>query len=282
MEPQKQSRIVVSHNQRGHDRMSTLKRIGDHVFRIWGDGCRVGGIICGVHILAVNPGNWPRTVREQFFRQILFTGIEALGLILLIAVATGVTVVAQAQLWLGRFGQSDMLSPLLVVVIIREIGPLLVNLVVIGRSGSAVAAEMASMRVRREFEVLEAQGVDPMVYLIMPRVFGIAVSVFGLAVIFTVVSLGSGYLSGLFLVAAQSDPTLFINRVLGALTPTDLIHFLVKTLVPGLLTGTICTLEGIQVRDAATEVPKAATRGVVRSMGAVVVVSALVSLLTYG
>ncbi len=262
--------------------MNVLKRIGDRTLRIWGAGSRVSSIICGALILALSPGSWPRTVRQQFSRQILFTGVEALGLILLIAVAAGVSVVAQAQLWLSRFGQTDMFSPLLVVVIIREIGPLLVNLVVIGRSGSAVAAEMASMRVRREIEVLDAQGIDPMVYLVMPRVLGIAVSVFGLAVIFTVVSLGSGYLAGLLLAAAQGGPALFLSRVLGALAPTDMIHFLVKTLVPGLLTGAICTIEGLGVGDAATEVPKAATRGVVRSIGAVVVVSALVSLLTYG
>ncbi len=262
--------------------MNVLKRIGDRAFRIWRGGCRVCSVICGVYILALNPGNWPRTVREQFSRQILFTGIEALGLILLIAVAAGVSIVAQAQLWLIKFGQSDMLSRLLVVVIIREIGPLLVNLVVIGRSGSAVATEMASMRVQGEIEVLDAQGVDPMVYLVMPRVFGIAVSVLGLTVIFTAVSLGCGYLAGLLLGAAESDPVLFISRILGALTPTDLIHFLVKMLVPGILTGVICTLEGLGVHAAVTEVPKAATRGVVRSMGAAVVVSALVSLLTYG
>jgi len=262
--------------------VNVLKRIGDYTIRLWGDWCRVSGVVSGVHILALNPGNWSRPVREQLFRQILFTGIEALGLVLLIALAAGVAVVAQAQLWLSRFGQSDMLSPLLVVVIIREMGPLLVNLVVIGRSGSAIAAEMASMRVRREIEVLDAQGVDPMAYLLMPRVLGVAVSVFGLAVIFAVVSLGSGYLSGLLLAATQVDPVLFINRVLGTLSPTDLVHFMVKTLIPGLLTGTICSLAGLRAGDSATEIPRAATRGVVRSIGAVVVVSALISLLTYG
>jgi len=262
--------------------MNVLKRIGDYTLRLWRDWCRASGIIFGVHLLALNPGNWSRPVREQLHRQVLFTSIEALGLVLLIAAAAGVAVVAQAQLWLSRFGQSDMLSPLLVVVIIREMGPLLINMVVIGRSGSAVAAEMATMRVRREIEVLEAQGVDPMVYLVMPRVLGIAVSVFGLAVVFAVASLGSGYLSGLLLAATQVDPVLFINRVLGTLSLTDLTHFMAKTLVPGLLTGTICSLAGLQVGDSATEIPRAATRGVVRSIGAVVVVSALVSLMTYG
>lgn len=262
--------------------MNVLRRVGDSTLRIWTDWCRVSGILFGVHVLALSPRHWPRPVREQFHRQVLFTGVEALRLVLLIAAAAGIAVVSQAQLWLSRFGQSDMLSPLLVLVVIREVGPLLVNLVVIGRSGSAVAAEMASMRVRQEIEVLDAQGVEPMVYLVMPRVFGVAISVFGLAVVFAVASLGSGYLSGLLLAATHVDPLLFVNRVLGTLSPTDLVHFLVKTLVPGLLTGAICSFAGIQVGDSATEIPQAATRGVVRSIGALVVVAALVSLLTYG
>src|SRR5690349_18169115 len=87
---------------------------------------------------ALNPRTWRRPVRSVFVRQILFTGVEATGFTSRIALLVGVSVVVQAQLWLGKVGQTQYLGPILVAVIIRELGPLLANLIVILRSGNAI------------------------------------------------------------------------------------------------------------------------------------------------
>jgi len=95
------------------------------------------------------------------------------------------------------------------------------------------------------------------------------------------VSFVSGYVSGVLLGANTGAPRIFFDSTLNAIRPVDVTNLLVKTLLPGLLTGVICCSEGLDVRGAVTEVPQAATRALVRSVGALFVTSALVSIFTY-
>jgi phospholipid/cholesterol/gamma-HCH transport system permease protein len=261
--------------------LSITAKIGDFVLSRWGILRDITAVCLGVIRLAVKPGSWVRTVRDQMARQVLFTGVDALGLTCLIAALAGVSVVVQAQLWLGKLGQTEMLGPLLVSVIVREVGPLLVCFMVIGRSGTAIATEVATMRIRSEAKLLDAQGVDPMVYIVMPRVLGMVVSIFCLTVLFVAVSFFSGYIVGFFMGITSGDASIFADSILGAVTPADVWNLLAKTTIPGLLTGVICCMEGYRISGTASEVPQAATRGVVRSIVAVLVVSAIISVFTY-
>lgn len=239
---------------------------------------RVSAVVAAVSVAAWRARYWPRTVRVVLARQVLFTGFDALGLVLLVALLAGVAVVTQAQMWLG---QSDIVGPLLVTVIVREVGPLLVNFVIIARSGTAVATELAGMRVRGEIDVLDAQGIDPFVYLILPRVVGMALSVMALVVWFVAVSFIGGYLFGALLGVARGSPGQFLGTVLGAITPRDVPAFFVKTMLPPALTAAICCLEGLGVKNSVNEIPQAATRAVVSSLAAALAVGVLTSVLTY-
>lgn len=230
---------------------------------------------------AASPRHWPRTTRAVFARQILFTGVEALRFVSLVAFLTGVSVVAQAQVWLSKAGQSGLLGDILVTVIMREVAPLLVNFIVIGRSGTAIAVELANMKVSGEIKVLEAQGLDALLYLAIPRALAFALSVFCLTIWFTLVAFVSGYVFGILFGAGATDPLIFTTTILKGLHPADVYNLLAKTLLPGLLTAGICIMEGLSVRHAITEVPQAATRAVVRSIAALFIISAIVSVLTY-
>lgn len=214
-------------------------------------------------------------------RQILFTGYEAVRFITMIALLVGIAVVVQTQVALAKVGQSGLIGPILVMVIIREVGPLLTNFVVIGRSGTAMTTELASMKVNGEVHLLDAQGLDPFLYLVVPRVLGAAISTFCLTVVFIAMSFLSGFLMGLLLGANTGNPELFVRSIFSAITPADVINLLVKSFVPGLLMGSICCSEGLSVGNAITEVPQAATRAVVRSTAALFFSSAIVSLVTY-
>lgn len=261
--------------------MTVISNIGAQTLGGWDSLRHTASVIWGIICLAFKPRYWPGAVRDLLGRQVLFTGIEALSLTSIISILTGISVVTQTQVWLAKFGQSEMLGPILVAVIVREVGPLLVNLIVIARSGTAMATELANMQVRREVYILDAQGIDPMVYLVMPRVLGVAISVFCLTVIFIFLSLVSGYVFGFLLSVSTGDPGLFFTSVIGALTQKDIFNMLAKTLIPGLATGAICCINGLGVQKAVTEVPQAATRSVVRSIFAVLLISAIVSVLTY-
>lgn len=231
--------------------------------------------------LAMNPRSWPRTTRMVFARQILFTGVEAMQFIALIALLTGVSVVVQTQVWLNKMGQSEMFGSIFVMVIVREVAPLLVNFIIIGRSGTAIATELANMKVMGEIRVMEAQGLDPIRYLALPRVFGMMISVFCLTIVFIVISLFSGFVSGLLIGLPGDQLSFFMDSVLKAFCPGDISNLLAKTLVPGFLTALICLVAGLNVQGAITEVPQACTRGIVNSISMLFVVSALVTVLSY-
>ncbi len=261
--------------------MSWLGAIGAGTLERIQRQTHIAAIVWGVFCRVFRPVSWPRTVRNVLARQILFTGYEASRFISLVAFMVGIAIVVQTQVFLNKVGQSALLGPVLVMVVIRELGPLLVNFIVIGRSGTAMATELANMKISGEIRVLDAQGLDPFVYLVIPRVLGTAISIFCLTVIFIMVSFVSGYLSGLLLGANPGEPGLFVRSVFKAVKQADVFNLLAKTLIPGMVTGAICCAEGLSVSSSITEVPQAATRAVVRAVAALFIISALVSLLTY-
>lgn len=261
--------------------MSVLGNIGRAALTRFGRIRHLMALVWAVVALGCRPASWPRTTRTVLARQIVFTGVDALGFVCFVALLAGISVVVQAQVWMGRLGQSELLGPLLATVIVREVGPLLVNFIVIGRSATAMAAELAGMRVRNEVDVLDAQGLDPLLYLVMPRAVAMAVSVFCLAGFFVLVSFGSGYLCGAFLGTGPGDPAIFVRSVVRGITPGDFVNLLAKTLIPGLLTGVISSDEGLSIEGVATDIPQAVTRSVVRSNMALLTVSVIVSVLSY-
>lgn len=261
--------------------MLFLTTTGKGAIDLYNRVCRLASISAAVVSLAVRPAFWTRPTRMVLSRQIIFTGYDAIGFVAIVALLTGLSVVVQAQVWMGRLGQLELLGPLLITVIVREVGPLLVSFVVIGRSATAMAAELAGMKARHEVDVLDAQGLDPLAFLVMPRTMAMAICVFGLSVLFIVFALGSGYLCGAFLGTGPGDPVIFARSVIQGLTLKDFVTVLAKTLIPGLLTGVIASIEGLSVEGISTDIPQAVTKTVVRATLAVLVVSVVVSVLTY-
>jgi len=261
--------------------MNWLRQIGLDTRESWRRLFAILSVAVTLVWAALSPRHWRRTNSNVLARQILFTGFQAMRFVSTVGILVGVSVVVQVQVWTAALGQKSLLGPILVMVIIREVGPLLTNFIVIARSGTAMATELASMRVLGETRVLEAQGVDPMIYLVLPRAIGAAVSVFCLAVIFMAVSILGGFLSGLLLGANTGTPWQFFESLFGAIRPADVFNLIAKTWIPGLLMGTICCMEGLSIQGMPTEVPQAASRAVVKSIMALFLSSAIVSLLTY-
>lgn len=261
--------------------MKWIAFLGRHTIARLGAVAYLVAVAWTVLVAAFQSRHWPRPVRNVLARQILFTGYEATRFVSVIALLVGLSVVLQAQMFLRKVGQSELLGPILVMVLIRELGPLLTNFVVLGRSGTAMATEMASMKVNGEVKVLDAQGMDPFLYLVMPRILGMAISIFCLTIIFVTVAFLSGFASGLLLGAETGGPGVFVDSVFSSMTSADVLNLIIKSFVPGLLTGAICCTEGLSVKGAFTEIPQATSRAQVRSTITLFITSALVSLVTY-
>jgi phospholipid/cholesterol/gamma-HCH transport system permease protein len=230
--------------------------------------------------LAVASRSMPMVTREVLKRQILFTGIEALPFITLIALLTSAVVVVQGHILAGAGGR-DLLGLLLVTVVVRELGPLIVAFIVIGRSGAAIAAELASMRVHKELDSLEAMGVDPFEYLVVPRMAGAVAAVFGLTVAFVAICLAGGWL--LLQGISATPPALsdYVTMLASNLSAVDALVLIAKTVVPGLLVAAIACHEGLNAAPSVTDVPRAATRGVVRALSAIFLWDVGVTALVY-
>jgi phospholipid/cholesterol/gamma-HCH transport system permease protein len=261
--------------------MNTIARIGDFALEGWREIRYLSGMTWQVFSVGVKPRYWTRAVRAELYRQVLSTGIDATGFVIYVACAVGISVVAQVLVGLQLIGQSQALGPLMVTVLIREAVPVLTNLLAIGRNGTALTTELGNMKIAGEVRVLDAQGLDPFIYLVMPRVLSLTASVFCLAVLFVVVSFASGYLSSTVLSPSASDPGTFMHSIIFSVSPVDLINFLIKTVMPALFTGVICCSEGLRVQASFIEVPKATKRALALSVRALFGTVALVSLLTY-
>ena len=259
----------------------TLERVGLIALEQWRMVRYLSAVLGTTLFLSAQPRRWGRTVRGVFSRQFFSFGVESVPFIMILAALVGISVVVQLWIWTGRLGQSQQLGPLLVAVVARELGPLFANFVLIVRGGSAIATELGVMKVGGEVRVLEAQGLEPLLFLVMPRVLAMAMSAFCLTVIFVFVAFASGYGFSVFFGHANVNPVVFLITVFKAVHPFDAIGFLVKCLLPALLTGVICSTQGLSVEGGVVQVPVAVKRALARSLFALFLTSAIVSLLAY-
>src|ERR1043166_4568381 len=260
--------------------MRAISRLGETVWSQWDEARHAAAVIGTVLWLSVQPRCWARTVRHFFARQVLAVGIEPLGFVCVVAAFVGMSVVVQLAFWTGKAGQSQLLGPLLVAVVARELGPLLTNIVVIVRSSSAMATQLGVLKINGDVQVLEARGNDPFLHLVMPRVLGVAVSTFCLTIAFILVALASGYLFGAWLGTGSRSVLFFTNTVLNALHPQDMASILAKSILPALFTSASCCIGGLGV-GSVTDIPHATQRALTRSIAGLFVISSVVSLLTY-
>ncbi|HEV2393800.1 MAG TPA: ABC transporter permease [Verrucomicrobiae bacterium] len=261
--------------------MSGLAKLGKVVWA-QGDELRHAAAVIGtVLCLCVQPRYWARRARNLFARQVLEAGVEPAGFVCAVAAFVGMSVVVQLAFWTGEAGQSQLLGPLLVAVVARELGPLLTNVVVIVRSSSPMATELGVLKINGELRVLQREGNDPFEYLVMPRVLGLAVSTLCLTILFILVALASGYLFGAWLGTGSRDVWFFTNSVLKALHPQDIAGIVAKSILPALFTSASCCIGGLGVGGPVTDIPRATQRALTRSVAGLFVISAVVSLLSY-
>ncbi len=205
-------------------------------------------------------------------RQTYFTAVQALPIVCSLAFILGFVVIAQAQAQSVKLGVASVLGDLLATVLVRDLGPLFTAIIVVGRSGTAMATEIATYQALGELRALDALGVDTLQWLVPPRVFATAVSLAVLTLAFDALALLGGMIGSAWL--AHLSPADYLRSLQDALLPGDIVAVMSKAALLGIGIACIACYAGLRARLSTAEIPRSVTRGVVYALMFVFVASA--------
>lgn len=196
-------------------------------------------------------------------KQVHFIGVRSLFVIILTASFTGMVLGLQGYYTLRKFGSEGLLGSAVALSLIRELGPVLSALMVTGRAGSALTAELGIMRIGEQIDSLEVMGIDPVKYLVSPRILGGLVSLPLLTAIFDVVGIFGGYVVGVNLLGVNAGA--YMGRMEASVELADITNGFIKAIVFGLLVSWVCTYKGFYTGRGAEGVSRSTTSAVVMS-----------------
>ena len=211
--------------------------------------------------------------------QVVRVGARSLFIISLVSGCIGFILALQLAPPLDQFGQKELVANIIGVAVLRELGPLIAAVVLTGFAGAAIAAEIGTMVVGEEIEALEAHALNPVRFLVIPRVLAAVLSMTCLAVIADVVSISSGLMTSM--VALDIPYATYVNNLLDQVKPVDFWTGVGKGSIFGLLIGVIACGNGLQVTGGAAGVGKATTASVVESVVAIIIADMVFTAIFY-
>jgi phospholipid/cholesterol/gamma-HCH transport system permease protein len=213
-------------------------------------------------------------MRPRIRQEIARAGVALLPMFLFVALALGFLVVGQTVSALAKFGAINYLGSTMVIVVVRELGPLLAAMLVLARVGTAHVIELGTARAMGEVEALEALGIDPVHYLIVPRVIGMAAGIFSLTVYLIIGALGSGYLWA-FLQDVPLTPGDYFKQLAEALGWLDFALLALKAVVFGFFIAIVTCYHGLAQPLRLEEVSRVAVRAVTQGVIVCVLIDVL-------
>jgi len=211
--------------------------------------------------------------------QILFTFVYALGITTLLALAIGAAVNIIGAPMLTIISQEHLIYSILIIIITRELGPLLTAFIVIARSATAIATEIAGMVVSHEVEAYISIGVDPIEHLAVPRFLGVTISLVLLNIYFSFFGLAGSYLVAQ--IFNHTSMEYYFSSLLQFLKVQDILLSLIKSISFGVIISIGAVIQGFSVERARTEVPIAGLKAVSSAFALCIIVNVLLSALYY-
>jgi phospholipid/cholesterol/gamma-HCH transport system permease protein len=205
-------------------------------------------------------------------------GVDALPIVMLLGFLIGLIMAFQATIPLQMFGAELYVSDFVALVMVREMGALITAVILIGRTGSAFAAELGTMKINEELNALETLGLEPVRFLVVGRVLAVT----SLTPLLTVFAMLAGLLGGLVVVLSLGFPAItYYHEAVGILSLKQVFAGLSKTVVFGLEVAAIGCMRGMQTKSGASAVGQAATRSVVTATIVIVVTDGLFAVAFY-
>jgi len=231
----------------------------------------------GIVVECFSPRAWRRSARLEFRRVLRMALGGSLTATVFVATLVGVGMVYQAIYWLRVAGQEGSLGNLLVAILIRELAPILVGIILLGRSGAAMLTELGHLHADRQLHALQAQGIDPFQVIVMPRGIAFALASYTLGVVFVLVTMVVGFALASILGVVQTSLWSFLDALLSATAPADFVVFPVKMLAIGLLIGSTACLTALLAQED-EDIGRLISRGFIRGMLAIMLTSGLLSM----
>jgi phospholipid/cholesterol/gamma-HCH transport system permease protein len=223
-----------------------------------------------------------RIGRPALVSQMVRVGVRSIFIISLVSGSVGAILVLQMAPPLEQFGQKEVVANIVGIAVFRELGPLIAAIVLTGFAGAAIAAEIGTMVVGEEIEALEAHALNPVRFLVLPRVVATIVSLGCLAVIADIVAVVAGLVIALLVLGIPYQ--VYMDNLLAEKTGIDMIDFITgvaKAVVFGLLIGLIACTNGLKVTGGAAGVGQATTGTVVQSIVSIIIADLIFTSIFY-
>lgn len=231
----------------------------------------------GVILEAFRWHAWRRPVRAEFWRSLRIALAGGLIATTFVAALIGIGMVFQALYWLHVAGQEDIAGTILVTVLLREVTPILIGIILLGRSGTVILSELGHLQMSGHSRAIRALGIDPFLLLVMPRGIAGALAGYTLGIVFLLVALVVGFVTASLLGALSGSLWSFLDSILRATAPIDFVIFPVKMLTIGLTVATTTALTALTIREG-DSIGRLIARGFMRGMLVIMVTSGLLSL----
>lgn len=255
------------------------EEIGEATVEVWRDIQILVSFVGELGVGLAHAAIHPRSVRwRDALRVAEAVGVNALPIVALVSFLMGLIMAFQAAIPLRQFGAQLYIANLIALSILRELGPLMTAIILAGRSGSAFAAELGTMKVREEIDALKTMGLDPVRFLIVTRVVA-AVCMTPLLTIFADLV---GLMGGSVVMLSLGFPLItYFHQVQYAVTYGSLVGGLVKSLVFGILVAGIGCLRGLQTKSGAASVGESTTSAVVSGIILIAIADGIFSVVYY-
>lgn len=198
---------------------------------------------------------------KHFVLQLYALGVGSFIIIAITGAFTGMVLSLQGYYTLAKFGSESLLGSAVALSIIRELGPVLGALMLVGRAGSSITAEIGIMRVTEQLDALQMMAVNPQARIILPRIVATIIALPILVSMFDIIGLGAGYVVGVEMLGVNAGA--FTGEMIAKVLPEDLYAGWTKALAFGVLIGSICTYMGYRAVPTTEGVAKATTQAVV-------------------
>ena len=220
-----------------------------------------------------------KTARKILTMQLLFTYVEALPICCFLAAGIGTSVFMIGNTFLTSFGQDKLKYDLLVLLIMRELGPILIAFIVTARSATAIATEISTMVVGHEIEAYISIGIDPISHIAAPRFLGVTFSLFFLNIYFSIFGLLCPALIIQFISTTSISD--YIRNLFLALDLKIILISILKSIVFGMIISGSATLYGFNAGRASTEIPMAGLKAVSKAFFFIIIADVFITTLSY-